>query len=183
MQNVFLISDMHFGHSNIIKYENRPFKSVVEMDETIIGNWNKAVQRDDKVFILGDVSFYGVDKTKDIIEKLNGYKTLIIGNHDKDRSLKWWRDTGIQEVYQYPIIYNQFYILSHEPVYLSVNMPYANIHGHIHHLKYADNQYFNVSVECIDYTPINFETAKEIILSKSIEKQNQTNYDLREEIL
>ncbi len=166
MPQVFLISDMHFGHPNIMKYENRPFASVDEMDNVIIENWNKTVCKDDKVFILGDVSFYNKEKTKSIIEKLNGYKTLIIGNHDKDRSLTWWRETGFNEVYQYPIIYNEFYILSHEPVYLNENMPYANIHGHIHHLKYADKQFFNVSVECIDYTPVSFEKVKESILGK-----------------
>lgn len=167
MSNVFLISDMHFGHLNIIKYENRPFSSVDEMDTTIISNWNNTVAKDDKVFILGDVSFYNKEKTRRIIEILNGHKTLIIGNHDNDRSLTWWRETGIHEVYQYPIIFNGFYILSHEPVYLNENMPYANIHGHIHHLKYEDRQFFNVSVECIDYTPINFEKVKEAILGKS----------------
>ncbi len=96
------------------------------------------------------------------------HKTLIIGNHDKDRSVAWWRETGFNEVYQYPIIYNDFFILSHEPVYLNENMPYANIHGHIHHLKYADRQFFNVSVECIDYTPISFEKVKESIIGKSV---------------
>jgi calcineurin-like phosphoesterase family protein len=172
MSNVFLISDMHFGHQSIIKYENRPFKSIVEMDETIISNWNKTISKDDKVFVLGDVSFYNKEKTKAIIEQLNGYKTLIIGNHDKDRSLSWWRETGFNEVYPYPIIFNDFYIFSHEPVYLNENMPYANIHGHIHHIRYADKQFFNVSVECIDYTPIRFENIKETILCSDTEQSN-----------
>ncbi len=161
MSQVFLISDMHFGHANIIKYENRPFTNVDEMDTTLISNWNKAVGKGDKVFILGDVSFYNKEKTKSIFEMLNGNKILILGNHDKDRSLAWWSETGLDEVYQYPIVYNDFYILSHEPVYLSENMPYANIHGHTHHLKYADKQFFNVSVECIGYTPISFDKVKE----------------------
>ena len=166
MAKVYLISDMHFGHANIMKYENRPFSTVEDMDNTIVNNWNKTVNKDDKVFILGDVSFYNKDKTRDIINRLRGYKTLIIGNHDKDRSLTWWKDTGFQEVYQYPIIYNEFYILSHEPLYLNENMPYANIHGHIHHLRYDSRQFYNVSVECIDYTPVDFEKIKEIILGK-----------------
>lgn len=161
MSQVFFISDMHFGHANIIKYENRPFTNVDEMDNTLISNWNKAVGKGDKVFILGDVSFYNKEKTKSILVMLNGNKILILGNHDKDRSLAWWRETGLDEVYQYPIVYNDFYILSHEPVYLSENMPYANIHGHTHHLKYADRQFFNVSVECIGYTPISFDKVKE----------------------
>jgi calcineurin-like phosphoesterase family protein len=163
--NVFMISDMHFGHSNIMKYENRPFTDVQNMDSTIIENWNKTVGKNDKVFILGDVSFYNKEKTTQIMQSLNGYKTLILGNHDMSRSLSWWKETGIEEVIKYPIIYNEFFILSHEPLYINENMPYANIHGHIHHLKYESKQFFNVSVECIDYTPIDFEKIKEIITS------------------
>lgn len=174
MSNVFLISDMHFGHPNIMKYENRPFASVDEMDMAIINNWNKTVKKDDKVFILGDVSFYNKEKTKDIISKLCGYKTLIIGNHDKSRSISWWKDTGIEEIYQYPIIYNEFYVFSHEPIYLNENMPYANVHGHIHHLKYDSKQFFNVSVECINYTPIDFERIKEIILGNGSDNHENT---------
>ncbi len=166
MQNTFMISDMHFGHKGILLYENRPFADVEEMDNSIIDNWNKIVGKKDKVFILGDVSFHNKEKTTAIIGRLKGYKTLIMGNHDEDRSISWWRETGIEEVYRFPIIYEKFYILSHEPMYLSKNMPYANIHGHTHRLKYEDPQFFNVSVECINYTPISFEDIKASILSK-----------------
>lgn len=166
MQEVFMISDMHFGDNNIIKYENRPFKNAEEMDNAIINNWNSVVKSDDKVFIIGDVSAYDKEKTTDIIRKLNGYKFLILGNHDMDRTISWWKEVGFDEVIEYPIVYNGFYILSHEPVYLSTNMPYANIHGHIHHLKYDSKQFFNVSVECISYTPIKFEDIKRVILGQ-----------------
>ena len=167
MDKIFMISDMHFGHKHIIDYEKRPFKDVEEMDNTIIENWNKTVSKEDKVFILGDVSFYNKEKTKEIIDKLNGKKVLILGNHDRGKSLSWWRDIGIDEAICYPIIIDEFYILSHEPVYLTESMPYANIHGHIHHLQYKDAQYFNVSVECINYTPISFDSIKESIISET----------------
>lgn len=160
MQNIFMISDMHFGHENIIKYENRPFINAIEMDNNIIKNWNATIKANDKVFVLGDVSFYDKEKTKAILDKLNGVKVLVLGNHDNARSTEWWYEVGFDEVYKYPIIYDNFYILSHEPVYLNENMPYGNIHGHIHHLKYDSKQFFNVSVECINYTPIKFEDIK-----------------------
>lgn len=166
MQDIYFISDMHFGHSNIIKYENRPFKNIKEMDASIIENWNSVVKKDDKVFVLGDVSFYDKEKTAEIIYSLNGYKILILGNHDNERSLHWWKSVGFDEVIKYPIIYDGFYMLSHEPMYLNENMPYMNIHGHIHNLKYESKQFFNVSVECIDYTPISFEKIKKTVVSK-----------------
>lgn len=160
----YIYSDPHFGHKNIIKYENRPFVDIEEMDRILIEKWNKVVKNEDKVFILGDFSFYDKEKTKEIINQLKGYKILIMGNHDRERSLSWWSEVGIHEVYQYSIIYNEFFILSHEPVYLNENMPYANIHGHTHHLKYESKQFFNASVECIDYTPVLFEEVKKAIL-------------------
>jgi calcineurin-like phosphoesterase family protein len=80
----FYIADTHFCHTNILKYDNRPFMSVEEMDKAIISNWNKVVNSNDTVFILGDVSWYSraSGKTSGILDKLNGYKVLIRGNHD-----------------------------------------------------------------------------------------------------
>jgi len=63
---IFMISDPHFHHENIIKYENRPFENAEQMTKTIIKNWNKVVQRDDEVFCLGDVCF----KIKKLLVKL-----------------------------------------------------------------------------------------------------------------
>ena len=56
MSKYFFIADTHFGHSEIMNYENRPFSSVEEMDNTIISNWNSVVSDNDKVFVLGDLS-------------------------------------------------------------------------------------------------------------------------------
>lgn len=168
-RKTFLIADTHFGHANIIKYENRPFENVEDMDKLIIENWNKVVQKNDLVFVLGDVSLYNKDKTIQIIQELSGQKTLILGNHDKSRSPTFWRSVGFTEVYKYPIIFKNFYILSHEPIYLNSNMPYMNIHGHIHSKKVVSleedkkiQQFFNVSVENINYTPINFNFIKNL---------------------
>ena len=82
MSKIFYIADLHFGHNNIIRYDNRPFKTVEEMDRTFIVNWNKAVSNDDFVYILGDISWYDDDKTAQIFKQLNGTKVLIKGKHD-----------------------------------------------------------------------------------------------------
>ena len=84
-----------------------------------------------------------------------------MGNHDKARTVTWWKDVGFQDVSLYPIIVDEFYIFSHEPVYLNKNMPYANIHGHTHSTCYKNKQYVNVSVEALDYKPIEFDKIKE----------------------
>lgn len=54
MGRIYYISDLHFGHSNIIRFDNRPFSNVQEMEETIVKNWNERVAKDDVVYILGD---------------------------------------------------------------------------------------------------------------------------------
>ena len=78
----FYIADLHFGHKNIIRYDNRPFTSVKEMDDTLIKNWNSVVSSDDTVYILGDLGWYNNDRLTAIMYSLNGHKILIKGNHD-----------------------------------------------------------------------------------------------------
>ncbi|MBE9912986.1 phosphoesterase [Paenibacillus donghaensis] len=160
MSRVYVISDHHFGHQKIIDFESRPFGTAEEMDEFMIERWNSIVTKQDKVFHLGDFSFYNKDKTKAIVERLNGHKFLIMGNHDRGRSKAWWLDAGFDEVSEYPLVYQSFFILSHEPLYMNKHMPYVNIHGHIHSQKYEGLYYFNASVEHWDYKPISFEEIK-----------------------
>ncbi|SFL74640.1 Calcineurin-like phosphoesterase superfamily protein [Paenibacillus sp. 1_12] len=164
MTNVFVISDHHFGHTNIIDFESRPFSDANEMTETMIEKWNAVVAKDDKVFHLGDFSFLNKEKTASIVSRLNGYKYLILGNHDRGRSRRWWLDVGFDEVSEQAIVYNGFYFLSHEPMYMNKHMPYVNIHGHIHGQKYEGKQYINVSVEQWDYTPVSFEYIKAMVV-------------------
>ena len=78
------IADLHFGHKNCLAFDNRPFKTIEEHDEEIIRRWNEKVGIDEDVWILGDVSWYNVTKTIELIERLNGNKHLCIGNHDKN---------------------------------------------------------------------------------------------------
>lgn len=164
MANVFMTSDHHFGHKHIIDFESRPFADSEEMTRIMMEKWNAVVGKGDRVFHLGDFSFLNRVKTKEIVAGLNGYKVLILGNHDRGRSRSWWLDTGFDEVSEYPIVYGGFFFLSHEPMYMNKHMPYVNIHGHIHGQKYEGTQYVNVSVEHWDYTPVPFETIKAMVV-------------------
>lgn len=158
----FFIADPHFGHKGIIEYENRPYGSVEEMDQALIDNWNRVVGKRDKVYLLGDISFYKDELTTAIIRRLKGIKYLVLGNHDSP-NVKRYYDMGFHRVYDYPVILDGFWMLSHAPLYTNANMPYANIFGHVHASKqYTDysSQSFCVSVERIDYTPIEFDEIK-----------------------
>lgn len=83
MSKNFYIADTHFGHANVIRFDDRPFQTIEEHDETIIANWNSVVQPDDHVYILGDFAFKNENDVSDYTRQLNGHLHLIRGNHDK----------------------------------------------------------------------------------------------------
>ncbi len=174
MSEIFFIADTHFGEDAIRRYENRPFKNTKEMDSVIIENWNKCVKYDDSVFVLGD---FGANKYEsNILNQLNGKKYLVKGNHDV-YSNDYYRNSGFAEVYDKIIILDGFWILSHEPIYVTENMPYANIFGHIHNsplYKNYSKQHYCVSVERILYTPISFNNIK----TKIMEGENCEHFKL-----
>lgn len=155
MSKIWLISDTHLSHHNIIKYTNRPFSSTDEMNQTILNNWNRVVSEDDIVFHLGDFALGMAENRAYFASQLKGKKRLILGNHDLGNSQKYL-DIGFQEVYKYPIVFQQKYILSHRPLDLGADSIFYNIHGHIHNNPSPSDRHANVSVEQIDYTPIEF---------------------------
>lgn len=172
MYDVYVIADLHFGDPNIIKFENRPFGSVDEMNEELIEKWNCVVDNEDTVFILGDFSVYVDDRAHDIVEQLKGKKILIKGNHDCLDDTAYF-NMGFNCVYNYPIIYDKFFILSHEPMYINESMPYANIFGHVHSnpiYKTYTKRSACVSAERIGYYPIQLS---EVIAKIKMEAENE----------
>ncbi|MGM0409125.1 MAG: metallophosphoesterase [Bacillota bacterium] len=162
----WLIADTHFGHENIIKYENRPFKNADEMDKKLIHNWNKKVKEDDIVYHLGDFALTNTEKQFEIFNQLNGKKYLIIGNHDQQSRTKLLDRMGFEDAFD-KYEYDKNIIFTHRPIEVENNQ--INIHGHIHGLfyensKWKDNNHFCVSVELINYEPISVETVMALIL-------------------
>ena len=152
-KKIWFTADFHFGHNNIIEYAKRPFKTTTEMNNTLIKNFNKTVGKNDVVYILGDISFLNTISTTEIIQSLNGFKFLVKGNHDH-KTNAGYRKMGFMEVYNHPIILNNQYILSHEPI--SGNIGHLlNIHGHTHNVVPNTNlDKFCVSVEMTYYKPV-----------------------------
>ena len=160
---IFLIGDCHFGHRNIIKYCNRPFKNTEDMTEQLIKNWNSAVGANDIVYVVGDFALCGKQNIIEIGQRLNGRKRLILGNHDQ-ASINTYREAGFEFIYNHHIVLDDFFIVSHIPlVGISENGPFANIFAHVHDdptYKDFSCRSFCVSAERIDYTPIQFEIIK-----------------------
>lgn len=153
----YIISDLHFGHANIVKYQERPEK----FDWLIIKNWNKVVTKKDKVLMLGDLSLTNQDRTKQLCWLLNGKKYMLRGNHD-GHSDTWFRDcdfTVVEPIYKvFKDKYDKRYhvLFTHEPI---INLPkgWFNIHGHIHRGIHRSpdliDRHFNMCVEVLNYKP------------------------------
>jgi calcineurin-like phosphoesterase family protein len=83
MKGFFVTSDLHIGHANSIKYDNRPFKDLDHMHSYLIKNYNATVPETGTCFFLGDIGMGNTAATKDVITKMHGTKVLVLGNHDK----------------------------------------------------------------------------------------------------
>lgn len=159
MKKIFVTSDTHFNHLNMLKFETstrgKTFKDVHEMNEVIIHNWNSVVSDEDIVYHLGDVYFGSSKEASEILSRLKGRKRLILGNHDNglDQILpKFFEKILVSRIFKE---FNA--ILTHIPVHggsLNPDKYGRNIHGHIHDLKIDDSRYINVCVEKTNYFPV-----------------------------
>lgn len=137
-----------------------------ESEQLIIDNWNKTINKRDKIFILGDISMEKPEVAVQFLKKLKGVIEIIPGNHDI-KSIKSFVENGFKV--SPSRLYKEFW-LSHFPIHpLQVENVKGNIHGHIHVPGFIEDlgeykpvidlgkKYFNVNVEFNNYTPINFE--------------------------
>jgi len=82
--SVLFTSDLHFGHENVMRFDNRPFETVEEMDEELIKRWNAKVGKGDLVYVLGDMIWRSLaNEAVNLLRRLNGQIILIKGNHDR----------------------------------------------------------------------------------------------------
>ena len=144
----FITSDLHFGHKNIIQYENRPYESIEAMDANLIRMWNKTVSEDDLVYILGDFSFYDGEKTSNILKFLNGKKILVVGNHDSKflKDKKFNKELFEEIVDRKSIKRNKTKIyMSHFPMADWNNKELGSIHfyGHLHTMRNEVSEYMD----------------------------------------
>tara|TARA_Y100000310_G_scaffold9417_1_gene9819 strand:+ start:7329 stop:7982 length:654 start_codon:yes stop_codon:yes gene_type:complete len=171
----YFISDTHFGHKNVIRYCNRPFKTVSEMNETMISRWNETVTDADRVFVIGDVFLTDLNEATRIIKRLNGYKILVAGNHD--RSKKTMLHAGFDEYhkrYEYEIDGIGKGLLLHYPMPDSIieKLGYNFlIHGHIHRKPKFYGLKLNVAVDLIDFTPLSLDGVKKILRARRSESR------------
>lgn len=183
LETTFFTADNHFGHENIIKFANRPFTSVEEMDEAMIERWNKVVPPNGTVYHLGDFTLGGPDTASRYLSRLNG---RIIFLHTYWHHDVRWIDHGPYqsaqgvhielipplEVLELQINGRQHPLaitLCHYPLAVWDRKHYGawHLHGHSHgQYKYQDVDYaFDVGVDCWNFTPLSFGGVLETMYS------------------
>lgn len=161
---IFFTADLHLGHNKIIRYCDRPFENVEEMNRTIIDKWNATVGPQDTVYVLGDLT---LQDPLIYLPRLRGRIVLIMGNHDRDRH---WREAGY-EVHEHLEldIEGAKVLCTHRPVLRqptqwdkplehrlrkSLDTWDMVLCGHVHNLWHRRDSCVNVGVDIHNFAPV-----------------------------
>jgi calcineurin-like phosphoesterase family protein len=182
-------ADLHFGHANIIRYCDRPFSSVEEMDEGLIERWNDAVGEGDEVWVLGDFAMGGLAEHVPLAKRLAGHKVLVAGNHDacwegrsKGDFVRWtaeYLEAGFERIVQPPsnaLLGGTTVLVHHFPYHgdsredverFADHRPADEgswlLHGHVHdRWRQADRQ-INVGVDAWGGRPVGDDEVARLI--------------------
>jgi len=166
-------ADEHYGHTKVIKYSNRPFKNIKDMNENIINNFNSVVGKQDITIHAGD--FCWLNKAEDVyrqyVSNLNGNHVLLIGSHDH------WQPASAKYIWR-KRIEGQLVVVCHYAMLTWECSHYGSwqLFGHSHGRLVLDSKQYDIGVDNNKYYPISFEQIKEIMTRKS------DNYNYLEKI-
>lgn len=181
-ENSFVISDWHFGHKNILHFEDADgkrfrgdlFTDVDDMNRVMIERHNNIVGPNDHILFIGDVFFGDPRQAANCLAQLNGKFDLILGNHDDPKSAilqKYFRSIKLIHYFRELGV-----VFSHMPLHPQqmAEKPGIkwNVHGHIHQNDSPPGPYINVSVEKLNYTPVRI---KDLIAAAEYFKTQETN--------
>jgi len=172
MADIWFISDTHFQHASILTFKDakgnltRTFSSVQEMDEYMVDRWNSVVKPTDKIYHLGDVFMGNKETFVPLWKRLNGHKRLLLGNHDD--AMFFASKNLVDKIDVWRAFPDFGFIATHIPIHTNsmyfhrIKKEAVNVHGHTHTNKVMlgdspDPRYRCVSVEQINYTPVNIE--------------------------
>lgn len=175
----FYISDLHFGHESVIRFDNRPFLNAEEMDEKLIQWWNAAVSEHDEVYIVGDFAYRNKQPEEWYLNRLHGSKHLVIGNHDhkllkNEKAMGYF--SSVDKMMHVSDEGKQI-CLCHFPMIEWNKMRWGSwhIHGHVHNRASEPVRYMKTlekalnAAACINnYVPVSME---QLIINNSIWKK------------
>lgn len=173
MSTLFFTADTHFGHTNIIKYCDRPFDSVEEMNTAMINNWNSVVGPNDMVYHLGDVSFR--QHPRYFLSKLHGRIRVIMGNHDSQKELiecakegliDWVKDTYYQRWQGHKIFMSHYAHRVWRNSHHGSFHLYGHSHGDLESIKWGKSM--DIGVDCWGFTPVNIKKVVEVLDARPV---------------
>ena len=155
----FFTSDQHLGHTNIIRFCNRPFKDIFEMDQEIIKRHNDTVSDNDTIIHAGDFAFRNRISVNNYQDKLKGNNIFLKGSHDK------WNKNG-PYIWE-GMIEDHYIVVCH---YAMLSWPRSHygswqLFGHSHGNQKNHNieKQYDIGVDSNDFTPVSFERLKSIL--------------------
>jgi len=163
----YFTADLHLGHANIIKFCDRPFADVYEMDRTLIENWNARVRNDDHVYLVGDFAFRNQLSATRYLDELKGKIHLIVGNHDS----KWMKEEGAPDYFESIDLMAELHdgkrqiLMCHYPLMSWKGKNTFLVYGHIHNnindsywpLLKTYERALNAGVDVNGFQPVTFE--------------------------
>jgi calcineurin-like phosphoesterase family protein len=175
----FFTADLHLGHANIITYCQRPFRSVADMNDALVANWNSIVGADDEVWVLGDVAMGRIADALALVACLPGRKHLVPGNHDRcwpggrrparPQDIQMYEEAGF-EIHSPTVeltIADRAVTACHLPVAgdsqdadrFAEYRPRLSddgwlLHGHVHEKWKVRDRQINVGVDVWDFRPV-----------------------------
>lgn len=169
-------SDLHFFHTNIIKYCSRPFATTLVMNDVLIKNCLSCVGADDILLIGGDITMSNIAGTNALLRAIPCYKINVLGNHDTHKRQRL--NLAVDEtVACLELTYRDRSIfVSHYPVSESVLSPgQFNLHGHIHNNGLPPalgdgSRHINMCIEHTEYSPVLMATLLSAKLSGEVEE-------------
>lgn len=173
---VWVWSDQHFWHKNIIAYSDRPYGSLEHMHHEMLANYKLCVGPDDVCVWVGDVAFCKDSVANHMLQAYPGYKILVCGNHDfEKKKLKKLNVDEVHLTYTVRVAEDLYICFSHFPMegkmdtefFRNLGITVYNVHGHTHDRNCPDPMLFNVSVEMISYMPHRMDA-----IVRELENQN-----------
>jgi calcineurin-like phosphoesterase family protein len=157
-KNIWIWSDHHFRHERVISMCNRPFKSVEEMMDTFVNNYNEVVKEGDIVIWAGDITFKSTTHANEEILPLfnKTYNIQVVGNHDFNKKKIRTLDFDERHLLIKLKINKKLVVITHYP-FGNEDENFINVHGHTHNRNTDKKHQLNVSVENIDYKPVNLK--------------------------
>lgn len=170
----YFTSDTHFGHAAIINYSSRPYTDVPHMNEMLIASWNAVVQPNDRIYHIGDFAMGPKNLHKGYLDRLNGYKILVRGNHDQKADKMLWMGFNEVHPHKFEIIEGLNVYMAHIPPnhidpYQEKGRTYAPeftpeppphdiwLCGHVHGEWARRGNVINVGVDVRGYKPVAFQ--------------------------